>query len=69
MLRTSDGLGVGQRCEGLVPFRREEQTFEVATEAIALSVLPEEGIKLLTVRLKRTRGKGHGEALGHGWFS
>jgi len=69
MLRTSHWLGIGQCCERLVPFRREEQAFEVATEAVALIVLPKEGIELLTVGLKRTRGGRHGEALGHGSIS
>jgi hypothetical protein len=69
MVRTDDGLGIRQRREGLVPLRREEQAFQVPTEAVALIVLPEQGIELLTVGLKRTRGRGNGKATSHGCFS
>jgi hypothetical protein len=69
MLRTNDWLGVGECREGLVPFCRQEQPFEVATEAVALIMLPEQGIELLAVGLQRSRGRGNGEAASHGGFS
>ena len=50
-------------------FCRQEQSFEVAAEPIALIVLAEEGIELLAVLLKRSRSGGNGEATSHGWFS
>lgn len=59
----------GQRRESAVPFRWEEHAFEAATEAVALIALSEEGIKLLTVGLKWTRGSGNGEASNHGNLS
>jgi hypothetical protein len=69
VLGASHRLRVRQCRQGLVPFRWQEQPFEIPAEAVALIVLPEEGIELLTVGLKRSRGGRHGEATGHGSIS
>jgi hypothetical protein len=69
MLRADDRLGVGERRQGLVALCRQEQPFDVPTEAVALIVLPEERIKLLAVGLKGARSGRNREAASHGWFS
>jgi len=67
MLRTGDRLGIGQRRQGLVWFCREDQTFEGATEPVALVVLLEERIGKLAVGFERTRGRGNGGG-GESWL-
>lgn len=46
MLRADDGLRVGQGRKGLVPLRRQEQPFQIPTEAVPPIVLAAEGIEL-----------------------
>jgi hypothetical protein len=55
MLGADDGLGVGQRSEGLVAFGRQEQALQLAAHGVTLIAPGKEWIKVLDVGFESVR--------------
>jgi hypothetical protein len=65
-LRPGHGLGVCQSRQSLVTFGRQQQTFQVALERVALGAGAEEIIEALGVVFKWTGSRAYGVASSHG---
>jgi hypothetical protein len=50
LLRSHHWLGIDQSGQGLVPFTRQEQTFQVAAKFLSLVALAKQVVKVLSIR-------------------
>src|SRR5215211_9334406 len=68
-LRPGHRLGVGQGGKRLVAFGRKQESFEITTEALALSPSSEAIIEASGVVLQWAGSGSHGQSSGHGGTS